>query len=512
MAKKKNDFKIGDIIGFWEVVEVPLKGRNIKCICIGCHITQKWVDTVNLRRGRSKSCGCQNTDLAKETSIKNYGVEHYLQTKEGKERHKATCLEKYGEDNVSKVPKFKQQKIDTCLKNFGAQWPQQVLEIREKSKQAMLETYGVEKPLQLEYFQKIYKDTCKERYGVSNFSKTDQYKDKYTTTSLAKFGFEHPSQSSEIRLKTENTLLSTYGTKNFIKAWNMQNSVCHSIGELELLEWVRQWYPSAKSYRKGKFELDIFIPELNMGIEYNGLYTHSENGIKRRGYKGIVKNYHLDKTKYFIDNKIRTIHIWDYEWNKKKDKVKSYLLSVLGKNEYKVGARKCKLIWSDSKDEIKKAHDLLDSTHIQGNTNSTKYVANVYYNDELLATATFGRHHRDSKTWVLSRFTTKTNYTIQGILSKISKLAFKELQSDIISWADYRLSTGNGYEKAGWKFEKLLPPDYFYSANNNKVISKQSRQKKIVNTPQGMTETEHAKLDKLNKVWDCGKIRFRFNC
>jgi hypothetical protein len=110
---------------------------------------------------------------------------------------------------------------------------------------------------------------------------------------------------------------------------------------------------------------------------------------------------------------------------------------------------------------------------------------------------------------VLTRFTTKNNYTIQGILSKISKLASKELNSDIISWADYRLSNGNGYEKAGWIKEKLLPPDYFYF-KGLRIVSKQSRQKKIVSTPEGMTEREHAKLDGLIRIYDCGKIRYKY--
>jgi len=79
-----------------------------------------------------------------------------------------------------------------------------------------------------------------------------------------------------------------------------------------------------------------------------------------------------------------------------------------------------------------------------------------------LATATFGKHHRNRQEWVLSRFTTETNYTIQGALAKISKIASKHLESKIISWADYRISQGNGYLKAGWKKEKLLSPDYFY--------------------------------------------------
>lgn len=66
--------------------------------------------------------------------------------------------------------------------------------------------------------------------------------------------------------------------------------------------------------------------------------------------------------------------------------------------------------------------------------------------------------------------------------------------------------------KAGWIKERVLKPDYNYVkiGTEYKIVSKQSRQKRIVETPQNMTESEHAKLDNLVKFYDCGKIRFRF--
>ena len=37
-----------------------------------------------------------------------------------------------------------------------------------------------------------------------------------------------------------------------------------------------------------------------------------------------------------------------------------------------------------------------------------------------------------------------------------------------------------------------------------------ARQKKVVSTPVGMTEAEHAKKDGLLRIYDCGKIRYKF--
>ena len=79
----------------------------------------------------------------------------------------------------------------------------------------------------------------------------------------------------------------------------------------------------------------------------------------------------------------------------------------------------------------------------------------------------------------------------------------------MISWCDLRWSDGVGYIQAGWTAEEQLKPDYFYT-NFRDVTAKQNRRKAAVGTPEGVTEAEHAEMDGLVRVYDCGKIRFVF--
>jgi hypothetical protein len=351
------------------------------------------------------------------------------------------------------------------------------------------------------------------RYGKENYSQTAEFKERFEKTSYEKYGTSHPTKSQNIVKKIQKTKLRKYGAinhtqlpenRNRLKQWCEDNPGSNgaSKSELELLAWIQSYYPSAHKIKQEGQELDILVPELNLGIEYNGLFWHNELNKPR--------NYHLNKTVYFKSKNIRVIHIFEHEWLNRQEQIKSFLLSAMNKNEHKIGARKCKFIWSSLKEDIKLVQKFMDDYHIQGATSGVRYVTKVLLDNELIGCATFGKHHRNSTEWVLSRFCTKTNYTIQGALAKISKLAFSNLQSDIVSWADYRLSFGNGYLKAGWIQEELLRPDYFYH-KGLQVISKQSRQKKSVGTPEGMTEHEHAKLDGLSRIYDCGKIRFKYN-
>jgi len=480
---------------------------------------------------KCKVCG----DL-KETRYQYFVKDIYATHRKcGRVQAKKTFLKKYGVENPSLCPEVLEKIRQTNLTRYGVEYPQQSLEIQAKKEQTNIEKYGSKSPLQNLQIQEKIKQSNREKYGVENPSQRPEIRTKAQQTNLERFGIINPSSLSMIRKKVRQTLIERYNIENPSQIPGIQDKIKQSIllkygverfqqlpeyrnrlknwcvenpnklhvskSELEILGWIRSFYLSAKKYKDGVYEVDILIPELNLGIEHNGLFYHEEGRV--------VQRYHLNKTKHFEAKNIRIIHIFEHEWKNNQEQVKSFLLSAIGKNEYKIGARKCTLLWSALSEDVRQVHDFLEAYHIQGRSINTKYVIKVLYNNELLAVATFGRHHRNNNNWVLTRFCTKTNYTIQGVLSRISNLASQQLKEDIISWADYRLSQGNGYEKAGWIFEELLPPDYFYH-KGLKVFSKQSRQKKKVNTPKGMTEKQHAQMDGLRRVYDCGKIRYKY--
>ena len=431
-----------------------------------------------------------------QSIFEKYGVKNPAQLESAKAKSKQTCLAKYGVEHSSQAEQKKKKTRETNLQKYGTECSSLNPEVREKRRQTCLERYGVENTASLPEVVIKKKLTLLKKYGVENSFESLEVQEKIKETNLERYGVENPTQKSQNRER--------------LKEWRMSNPeiLFSSRAELEILQWVRQCYPNVKKYIDGTHEIDIFISDINLGIEYNGLYWHQEEVLTDRSHVNGQK-YHLDKTKHFQEKNIKLIHIFEHEWRDRQEQVKSFLLSAIGKNEYRIGARKCILQWSSLLEDIKEVHNFLENYHIQGQPSNTKYVIKVLYNNELLAVATFGKHHRNNKDWVLTRFCTKTNYTIQGVLSRVSKLASQQLKEDILSWADYRLSQGNGYEKAGWVFEELLPPDYFYH-RHGKVISKQSRQKRHAKTPSDMTEIEHARLEGLYRVYDCGKIRYRY--
>lgn len=379
-------------------------------------------------------------------------------------RRAKTNISKYGCENPSSNIDIKKKKEETMIKNFGVPYMWKNPELREDASKQFIKKYGVRNPMDL-----------------------NSNKEKIKITNLERFGVENPMQNADINQKCFESSL-----KN--------GNRYRSKGEKELEAYVQSLGLECKSkfVYDGAFkrQIDIYIESLNIGIEFNGDYFHSEANKK------IYPKYHLEKTELCEKNGIRLIQIFEHEWYNSQNQVKSFLRSALNKNENIIYARKCEI------KEVPKniANEFLDAYHIQGRV-SHKLCYGIYYKNELLCLATFGQHHRNSQEIVLSRFVGKENYNVVGGLSKIVKTALK-LYPEISTWVDRRISTGNNWLKAGWSLKSTLKPDYFYFDNKTgNIISKQSRQKKAVNTPEGMTEHEHALSERLYRIYDCGKLK-----
>lgn len=249
-------------------------------------------------------------------------------------------------------------------------------------------------------------------------------------------------------------------------------------------------------------ELDIYMPELNLAVEYCGLYWHSE--------KSKDKSYHLNKQKMCNEKGIRLITIFEDEWLERQAQVKGYLKSVLNKNEIKLFARKTELKEAPKKE----ARDFLETYHIQGSTNF-EIAFGLYHNNELMAVVTGGPHHRQGhgQTFVLNRLAFRENVSIAGgssrLLKKLIQYSKERGFQKLLSWSDNRFSEGRVYESIGFTLEDEHGPDYSYVKGQTR-ISKQSCQKKLLIKKGAIgtmnnTEKELALTLGLIRIWDCGK-------
>ncbi len=141
--------------------------------------------------------------------------------------------------------------------------------------------------------------------------------------------------------------------------------------EKEIVDFIKTFYQgevieNSRSIISPK-ELDIFIPEKNFAVEYNGLYWHTyDNDDLARNNK----KRHIDKTKACTEKNIGLFHVFSDEWNNKQDIIKSMIKYRLGYVEEKIHARKCE-IKIISKTEGKQ---FFSTSHISGDNRASVYI------------------------------------------------------------------------------------------------------------------------------------------
>jgi hypothetical protein len=442
------------------------------------------------------------------TNLSRWGVENVFQSEVIKNKLKETNLNKYGYEHPMQSDIIKENTKKTNLLKYGVDHVFQSEIIKDKGKKTNLLKYGVEHYSQSETSKKGVRERELEKYGVDNHTKSDNYRydrfiitrDKdyirYLENNISLFNC---IEGHNFEIRSDNYLSRV---KNNIPLCTVCNPIgdLKSIKEKELLEFIKNNYNGEviSNYRDG-LEIDIYLPELKLGFEFNGLYFHSD--------KFKVKNYHLDKTTYFEDKGIKIIHIWEDEWVFKRIIMESQIINMLGGSK-SIYARKCIV----KEVNIKEVRKFLDDNHIQGYVNSVEKIG-LYFEDELVSIMTFdhseGRKKMSYGGWNLSRFCNKTDFNVIGGASKLLSYFIKSYNPKrIVSYANRDWSVGDLYYKLGFKNIGGNGPDYKYIIDNKRVHKSRYKKSKL---DTDLSESEEMIKRKIIRIYDCGKIKFELN-
>jgi len=387
---------------------------------------------------------------------------------------------------------------------------------------------------------KMMKESLLNSDGVDNASKIESVILKRNKTNQLRYGGNAPSCSGDVSKKIKEKLFINsineiksngfeplfsfeeyYGKKNkffykwrctscgteFFDRFNDKKIIprcpkCNpyikgdSVGEKELFSFCGE-LDEVKKYRD-KFEIDVFFPKYNFGIEYNGLYWHSNL------YKD--NNYHLDKQNYFKEKGINIIHFFEDEWKNKRLIVESIIKSRLNIYENVYYARKC--IVKEINTET--ARSFLDENHIQGySTGLYKY--GLYNNDKLISVMTFGKSRFNKNyEYELVRFASLKNVRVVGGASKLFKyFRIAKNPKNIISYSDTRLFGGGLYGKLGFVESHKTVPNFYYVDNKGNRYHRMLFQKHMIKSKlpffdKNLTEEENMIKNGFNKIYDCG--------
>ncbi len=276
-----------------------------------------------------------------------------------------------------------------------------------------------------------------------------------------------------------------------------------SYSEKDLLNFIKTFYKGkiVENSREiiSPYELDIYFPELNLAIEFDGEYWH--NNSQRTFMK-----YNLCKEKG-----IRLVGIYHYEWKNKRSLLENYLKILLWNPSVDIGARECKV----KEVPFKEAKDFLNHNHLQGaGTISSKCVnLGLYYRDKLVQLEVFSkpRYSKDYD-WELLRECSFEDWLIRGGKAKLLKYFERHYEGSIISYCDKRFFSGISYERCGFKKLEDSNPNYKY-VKSEKEYSREKFQKHklhklLENFNVNKTETENMLANGYFKLFDFGNMRY----
>lgn len=230
---------------------------------------------------------------------------------------------------------------------------------------------------------------------------------------------------------------------------------CNNYGMLEgeLREYIESLGFKTEKTRlllEGK-EIDVFIPSLNIGFEFNGLFWHSEARAKS------PTDSHKNKSDLAASKGIRLIHVYEDDWLYKKEIIKYHIDRILKIPNKRVFARKCSI-------ELIDTREFLNSNHIQGSAYSVSHSLALVYENTIVAAMQFSKTGSSRKAVVEGRYELVRYATSCNVIGGASKLlaAFVKLAEpkEIVSYSDNDMFTGEMYLKLGFSLAANVEPDY----------------------------------------------------
>lgn len=232
--------------------------------------------------------------------------------------------------------------------------------------------------------------------------------------------------------------------------------------EREFYQDILKFFPDAQHRVRGllsgntSMELDVWVPSLRIGIEYNGLYWHSELSP---GYK---RGSEYRKYKLCQREGIRLLQIYTDDWQTRRPIFESLLQTI-------AGTGKNKRVYHLVPEEVtrEEAQNFLNKNHyLSGSQVSGSLYVGLFSKKVLYAVSVFRKRKDGEYEW--SRHSVKLGYVGWNTGQRCLDFVLKVLGSiTVVSFSDNRVYTGDMYRKLG--FVRIGETGQSYEYTNGKI-------------------------------------------
>lgn len=287
---------------------------------------------------------------------------------------------------------------------------------------------------------------------------------------------------------------------------------CASIGskgQTEMTEFLRSLgLEVVADYRiaGSRLEVDCYIPELKLAVEYDGLKWHSTQ------HRPI--SHHTRKRNALKALGIDLIRVFEDEWQCRGKQVRALLENRVGRSTETLFAREC----TKAEATNEQARQFYEENHIQGWDRAGNY-AGLLYKGKLVAVMAFTKTLSERGTteedkWELARFASSVR--VIGAASRLFKALLETTGArTVVSYSDDRLFTGKMYTSLGFVIDSKVPPSYTYWRNGMKKRLHKShfRHSKLPyilgdKYNPNLTERQNCEAAGYYQVYDCGLTKW----
>ena len=448
-------------------------------------------------------------------NMAKYGKPHYT-SEETIRKTKETCLRKYGVDNPSKDPSIIRKIVEKesipvppyddlyryyitenhswveCASHYGVsssvigKWvsgygiSKDPAMVSAKRSITNMAKYGAVTPLLNDDIKKRIEKSNTEKYGVRNVTQRNiQHFDEWDNSELFVSLMERWDGRPTVYKLSQYFNVGYSGILKQIHRFKCENLVdikpLRSHYEDEIVGFIRSLGISNivmndRTVLDGR-EIDIYLPDHRVGIEFDGEYYHCDLQEKYQDHNG-RSTRHQEKSLLAESKGVFLFHILEHEWStdftnknpkfaNSRENIMNRLSTILQSNHIRIPARKCVV-----REVPRLERDrFLDENHIQGSEHHSSRCLGLYLDDRLVGCMTFGRSRYGRYDWELSRFCSLRGTNIMGGASKLFSHFVRETMSKgetIVSYSDITKANGKLYDTLGFSCVSVNQPNYWW--------------------------------------------------
>ena len=452
-------------------------------ICpIGNHYKFKSFVDGYKRCNKSGKCKCASAIVGEKVSAdkQSYSPER---KQEINEKRKVTNLRDYNVANIGQTEKAKQSRIEFYSDD------EKVAGATAKNKATKLLNHGNENYNNMEQTLK----TRAEKYGPQYWA--DKYNNQNYLTLYDIVAMEFLVNNYTIPQISGLLQVTTATVCRHLNRLKLRSPFQSSeeLGVVRFLEslGITSIIRNSRKLLGNRKEIDIFLPDLKIAIEYNGVFWHHTD------VPHITESYHYDKFKVSEDRGIKLISLFSSVWKAKREQVQLELINSLGLNTLIVDSSDCDIRIVSNQD----ATDFHSLFNVLGAIDS-EISYGLFHSGMLVSVMSF---NIDDGVVIISLYSYHTN-VIGGTKRLLNEFVSTFNPTKMIAYTENEWMMGDVYKDAGFILDETLNPVCWYLSDRSEELYTEVVDE-LVDTEDEETG-ELVKRSKFMKVWSCGRRKW----